>query len=353
MNLWMVRAGSHGEQEGICLEKKVVTIGWNDLPDLRNFKSKHQLKEVYLGHYSEKSAVAIGLKVGQIWRFATQIEKGDLVVLPSKFAPEIHIGIVEGPYQYGKTGDDVYHTIPVSWKKTLSRSDFDEDLLYSFGSLLTVSCISRNNAAERVNALLQGKAGENTTTQKEDEEWPAFDGEASLAFVNTDDIAYTKIEKFLQRHFKTYDFEDLIREILKAHGYNTTRTKEIGYLNNTKTKGADGGVDILASKGALGFEEPNICVQIKSGEGKLPPKELRELVGVMATFKANFGLLVSWGGFSDELIREAREKYFRIRLWNSGHVIQEIFEHYDKFSTEFKVRLPLKRIWVLEEEREK
>jgi restriction system protein len=71
----------------------------------------------------------------------------------------------------------------------------------------------------------------------------------------------------------------------------------------------------------------------------------------MAAFKADFGLLVSWGGFSDELIRESREKYFKIRLWNSDHVIHEIFEHYDKFSVEFKVRLPLKKIWVLEEEK--
>jgi restriction system protein len=166
MNLWVVRAGSHGEQEEACLKNDIITIGWNDLPNLKKFETKQELKEEYLKNYTEKSAVGLGLKVGQIWRFATQIKKGDIIVLPSKFAPEIHVGIVKGEYQYKEINKDVYHIIPVSWEKTLSRSDFDEDLLYSFGSLLTVSCITRNNAAERLNALLLGQKNQNYQIKK-------------------------------------------------------------------------------------------------------------------------------------------------------------------------------------------
>lgn len=349
MNLWMVRAGRHGEQEAICLQEGIITIGWNELPDLKQFKTKQDLKDEYLKQYSEKNATSLGLKVGQVWRFANEIKKNDLVVLPSKFTPEIHVGIINGIYKYQKIDDEVFHTISVIWKKTISRTEFEEDLLFSFGSLLTVSCISRNNAAERVNALLHGKPKQNT---KVGPGW-LFEDVESIEYVNTDDIIYTKIEKFIQNNFKEYEFEDLVREILKAQGYNTSHIKEIGTVKNLKKKGADGGVDILASKGTLGFEQPNICIQVKSGETQQSSKVLRELVGVMAAYKADFGLLVSWGGFSSELIREAREKYFTIRLWNSDHVIKEIFENYDKFSTEFKTRLPLKRIWVLEEEKEK
>jgi len=38
MSLWMVRAGSYGEQEQYALEKNIVTIGWNELQDLSKFK---------------------------------------------------------------------------------------------------------------------------------------------------------------------------------------------------------------------------------------------------------------------------------------------------------------------------
>ncbi|HZA69237.1 MAG TPA: hypothetical protein VE548_06000 [Nitrososphaeraceae archaeon] len=34
MALWLVRAGSHGEQEQGALEHKVATIGWNEIPDV-------------------------------------------------------------------------------------------------------------------------------------------------------------------------------------------------------------------------------------------------------------------------------------------------------------------------------
>ncbi len=336
----MVRAGKNGEQENICLQNGIITIGWDDLPDLRSFKARTLLNKEYVRVYKEKSPYSVGSKVGQIWRFANEIKKGDLVALPSKFSPEIHLGIVSGKYIYDQNGKNgIYHSIPVEWKKSVPRSSFEEDLLYSFGSLLTVSRISRNEALQRVKAKVEGR--EIPKLEKVTEE-----SDESIENAQTEELAYTKIELYIQNNFKDYELEDLIREILKAHGYTTSRTREIAKKSK---KGADGGVDILASQGALGFEEPRLCVQVKSGQEKLPPKELRELIGVMATFKAEFGLLVSWSGFSDELIRESREKYFNIRLWSSDDIIRELFEHYNKFSQEFKIKVPLKKIWILEE----
>jgi restriction system protein len=341
MNLWMVRAGKHGEEETICLEKGIVTISWNSLPDLRLFKSREDLQKEYQKHYKEKNIYSEGNKVGQIFRFANAIKKGDLIVLPSKFQPIIFIGKVSGDYTFKKISDTVFHWIPVKWINEVQRAKFDEDLLFSFGSLLTVSKIVRNNAAERVNALMEGKAI--LETEIADEEGD------SIKYADTDTLAYTKLENFIRENFREYALEDLINEILKAHGYTTARTKEIGDIDGKHKKGADGGVDILASKGALGFEAPRICAQVKSGEDELSTTELDKLIGVMKKFNAEYGLLVSWGGFKKTLIQEARNNYFNIRLWNSSNIIQEIFQHYEKFSEDFKNRLPLKRIWVLEE----
>ncbi|MCA6437013.1 MAG: restriction endonuclease [Bacteroidetes bacterium] len=346
MNLWMVRAGKHGEKEEICIDKGLVIISWNELPNLKTLKTKESLKEEYQKHYSEKSIYSLGSKVGQIWRFANDIKKGDLIVLPSKFTPAIHLGIAVGEYEFKEIEREFSHIIKVKWEKTISRTEFEEDLLYSFGSLLTVSNISRNNAYERVTKILKG-AYKKSTNDKND--WQEYEKDDPIKNINTDDLIYTRIEKFIQNNFKDYDFEDLIREILKAHGLNTSSIREIGNIKNSKKKGSDGGVDILASKGLLGFEEPKICVQVKSGSSQQPPAILRELYGVMTSFNSTSGLLVSWGGFSPALIKESREKYFSIRLWNSDNILKEIFDNYDKFSQEFKARLPLKRIWILEE----
>ena len=40
MTLWMVRAGRYGEQEDVALKEDLVVIGWNELPDLSNIKTK-------------------------------------------------------------------------------------------------------------------------------------------------------------------------------------------------------------------------------------------------------------------------------------------------------------------------
>ncbi len=342
--LWMIRAGKNGEQEQVALDKGLATLTWNAMPDMSKFKDRVELEAEYNKHYSEVNIYALGNKVGQLFRFSHRVQAGDLVVMPSKFSPDIHIGEVTGKYHYEQITPEVLHWIPVKWKVTLSRSVFEEDLLFSFGSLLTLCNIKRNNALERVKALMEGiKLELPLDLETEDE---------SLQNAETEELAYTRIEQFIQQHFKDYGLEDLVREILKAHGYTTMRSKEIGQVIKNTGKGADGGVDILASKGALGFESPRLCVQVKSGIEKLPPKDLRELIGVMDNFKAEYGMLVSWSGFSNDLIKESRGKYFTVRLWSSSDIIREVFEHYDKFSDEFKTRLPLKRIWVLEENKE-
>jgi hypothetical protein len=38
----MVRAGSHGEEEQIALDNNLVSIEWNEIPDLRNNFQKYQ-----------------------------------------------------------------------------------------------------------------------------------------------------------------------------------------------------------------------------------------------------------------------------------------------------------------------
>ena len=47
MSLWTVRAGKNGEQEQGALENNVVTMLWNELPDLSDIKDKEALKQLY------------------------------------------------------------------------------------------------------------------------------------------------------------------------------------------------------------------------------------------------------------------------------------------------------------------
>ena len=68
MSLWLVRAGRYGEQEQGALENGVVTIGWNEFPDLSKIKTKEELAKLYAKVYPTAKKMQAVNKVGQIWR---------------------------------------------------------------------------------------------------------------------------------------------------------------------------------------------------------------------------------------------------------------------------------------------
>jgi len=84
MSLWLVRAGRHGEQEQGALDNDVVTIGWNELPDLSGLKNRSELTRLYTQIHPKAKKNQIANEVGQVWRFAREIQVGDLVALPLK-----------------------------------------------------------------------------------------------------------------------------------------------------------------------------------------------------------------------------------------------------------------------------
>jgi restriction system protein len=332
MKLWTIRAGRYGEQEQSCIDNKLVTIGWNDFPDLKKFKSRDELTTEYQRLYPSENPSRSGIRVGQIWRFANEIAINDLVALPSKTQPIIHIGKIEGEYKYEKKANEILHWRPVTWIKDIPRVDFDQDLLYSFGSLLTFSKVSRDQAAERVMQMINGKMASNKIN--------FIEAEVTNEEFDIERNAKDQIIKQLDRKFKGHGFARLINEILKSQGFAT----------QLSPPGPDGGLDILASSGILGFEQPRICVQVKSTSVPVDVKILRELQGVMKNVNADHGLLVSWSGFNDKVISEAKEKFFFIRLWSADDIIENIFKYYDKFSDDMKAELPLKRFWLLAED---
>ena len=148
MALFLVRAGKHGEQEQRALSNNVVTIGWNDLSDLSSIRERDDLRSLFEKTYPNAKKSVVANYVGQIWTFLHRIKLNDLVVLPLKTQSAIAIGEVIGAYAYrNDLGLYIFHTRPVKWIKTdISRSQFDQDLLYSFGAFMTVCQVERNNA---------------------------------------------------------------------------------------------------------------------------------------------------------------------------------------------------------------
>lgn len=336
MTFWLVRAGKHGEQEQEALDEGIITIGWSDLPDLSQIKEKEQLKKLYAEIYTDEKKMRTANRVGQIWSFLDKINIGDLVAIPLKTQSSIVIGEVTGNYEYKKDSPNTKHRRSVDWKKTIPRSAFDQDILYSLGAFLTVGQVRRENAEQRVRHMLKNNISSHTEhhfseNNLEDE----FSTELDLEQISKDNII-----KFLERKFLGHDLARLVNGILISKGYTT----------QLSPPGPDGGVDILAGSGKLGFDDPKICIQVKSSQSPIDVRVLRELDGVSKNFRANYGILVAWGGLNKIANQEINRSFFTTKLWDQGKIVDELIENYDRLDNELKSEIPLRKIWTIIEE---
>ncbi len=331
MALWMVRAGQHGEREEYALQHGVAVIGWEEVGDLAGVSSAEELKKHLLDTYPETKPATIRNWTGQVWAFVGRMQIGDLVALPLKSAAAIAFGRVTGGYRYDPAApSSARHQRPVEWvREDVPRASLDQDLLYSLGAFMTVCQIKRNEAEDRVKALLAGTGKKDESTGEEIVD--------PLESLDLETFSRDQITKHVGTRFKGHELARLVDEVLVAHGYVTQRSPA----------GPDGGVDVLGGLGPMGFDGPKLCVQVKSSDAPVDARTVRELQGVMSSFGADRGLLVAWGGFNKGARDEARRLFFQIRLWDSDDLIRQVLQHYDKLPAETEAEIPLTRIWAL------
>lgn len=338
----MVRAGRNGEDEEFALEHNVAVIGFRDYPSLAKAADYEGVQTLVQKATPELRPGAAGNFAGQLRTFALSMQVGDIVVLPRKLTAQVALGLVKGPYRYQMMEGEYRHVREVEWvRPDVARSVFGQDLLYSFGAFMTVCQIRRNGAEERIAAVLSGESdpgyaddtGKTITPQGEE-------GELTEAVADLGEAAHDEIVAHIQSRFSGHDLARLVEAVLRAEGWVT----------RLSPPGPDGGVDILAGRGSLGLDQPRLCVQVKSSTTPADVTVYRTLQGSMQSFKAEQGLLVSWGGFNKVVLAEARQGYFAVRLWESRDLVEAIYRNYERLPAEVQAELPLKRVWMLVKE---
>lgn len=339
MAIWLIRAGSHGEYEQKFIQESRVYVTWDGLDvDLAKLKQRADLTVAMTERYPDTKPKAIMNWVSQVWPFAHEIKKGDLVVLPLKTQPAIYIGEITGEYQAAPEGPNpFFHWRPVKWiAEAVPRTHFGQDLLYTFGAFLTICRVQRNNAEQRIAAMrANGWKPETIAATIKASGAPAT--EETAEGVDLEELAHDQIADLIAARFKGHGLTRLVEAILQAQGYTTYCSPE----------GADGGADILAGAGPLGFGAPRLCVEVKSESTQIGRETVDKLLGAMTKFNADEGLFVAWGGFKGNVQKELATQFFRLRLWTRKELLEHLFEHYDRLDEDLKAELPLKRVWMV------
>lgn len=338
MAIWLIRAGSHGEHEQKFIQDKRVYVTWDDFDvNLSKFKDRSALLEKMLSYYSEAKPKAVSNWSSQIWPFAHEMKKGDLVVLPLKSQPAIQIGEITGDYHFEPKGPTPYfHWRQVKWiAEAVPRANFGKDLLFTFGAFLTICRVRRNNAEQRIIAMRANGWKPETIADASKATVPATD--EGVEDTDLEELARDQIARLIAARFKGHGLTRLVEAILKAQGYTTYRSPE----------GADGGADILAGSGPLGFGSPRLCVEVKSENSPIARPTVDKLLGAVSKFGADEGLFVSWSGFKGNVQKELAASFFKVRLWTQKELLEQLFAHYDQLDEDLKAELPMKRIWMV------
>ncbi|MCH9651898.1 MAG: restriction endonuclease [Deltaproteobacteria bacterium] len=342
MAVWLVRAGSHGEYEQKFIQENRVYVTWDELDvDLSKLEDRAELTDALNARNPDSKPKRILNWVSQIWPFVNNMQAGDLVVLPLKTQRALQIGEITGGYHFEPDGPDPYfHWRPVRWiGEAIPRSHFGQDLLHTFGAFLTLCRVQRNNAEARIEAMRANDWKPETMRSVIRSPTPAVaaSGDSETDDTDVEELAGDQIAQLINARFKGHQLARLVDGILQAQGYTTYRSPE----------GADGGVDILAGAGPLGFGSPRLCVEVKSESTPIDRPTVDKLIGAVTKFGAQEGLFVSWSGFKSNVQKELASSFFRMRLWSQKELLEALFAVYDRLDEELKAELPLKRIWAV------
>ncbi len=222
--------------------------------DLAKLQQKADLTAAMTERYPDRKPKTIQNWVSQVWPFAHEMMKGDLVVLPLKSQPAIQIAEITGDYHFEPSGPDPYfHWRPVKWiAEAVPRANFGQDLLYTFGAFMAICRVQRNNAEQRIAAMQTNGWKPETIQASTNVAVPVTDEAAEDS--DLEELARDQIAQLIAARFKGHGLTRLVEAILNAQGYTTYRSPE----------GADGGADIIAGAGPLGFGAPRLCVEMKS-----------------------------------------------------------------------------------------
>ena len=221
--LWIVRAGRNGERELDAISEGRLMPGFGEVGDLTNLKDREAIQAHLADAMPTFSENARRNFAAQLNQFVNVIQKGDLVVLPRKLTNGLAIGEVTGDYKFDPEGVSK-HTRAVEWlNEAVPREAFAQDMRHSFGAFMTVCEIKRNNALERVKAVLEtgqdpgsllGQQGMVPVAQQA----PDDGVDAEEADLDIEEVANQQIIGLIKSQFAGHALADLVAEILRTEG---------------------------------------------------------------------------------------------------------------------------------------
>lgn len=322
---WMVRAGDNNELVPVWRGKGVVSIGWPQLGNPKQYQSREALFQKANQTYFDEKPASCRSWASQVWRFSHDIKTGDRVISYTKDKREYLIGTIISAFEHNSSivSHEYPNVLNVKWEsQQISRDLLSQGAKNSLGSILTVFRV--DDWGSEISKLLSGNAPEPTEVEDEEE------------VIIIEDLVQKGLTMIQDKvdHLDPWEMQVLVAGLLQAMGYTV----------NVSKKGPDGGVDILAHKDAFGFEKPIIKVQVKHRKASSSAPEIQQLLGAHPIGES--GLFVSTGGFTSQAVAVAKQH--NVKLLDLEELVKLIVRWYEKMPDEARSLMPLQKMYVPE-----
>jgi restriction system protein len=345
---WVVRAGNHGQAEDSNLERSRATIGWPEIGDLSDCSSREAVRQLVDHAYEGDHPQRLAVFAGQLWAFRHTVQPGNVIVMPLKTRPGyLAFGRCAGGYAFDPDSPgDRRHFIPVDWQpEPVSRAVLKDDLLAMVNGAMTVFSPSRNEAARRLEAVASGGVdpgiGVPIPVTVPGRSPSAAAGVLDPPQVPTLDAIRDRVRARIVEDFGQHKLTHLVADILTA----------LGYVCEVSPAGPDQGIDIRAGRGPIGLDAP-IIVEVKSEPTSVGATVMRGLHSAMSKNNAPQGLLVAMGGITGQAKKEFESLRTMIQVWDAEVLLDQLFATYHLLSETTRAALPLKQVWVLDDDSE-
>ncbi len=311
--LWQIRGNVIN-----FLENNKISIHFGLNESLENYQSAQEIKEKNLNLSYHAHSI--------LFRFFKELQKGDYVIVYDKERREYFLGEIIGEYQFRGREEEPEHFRKVKWLKgeKIQRDVLSQKAKNSLGGLLTITKV-REEVKKEIFAIFDGRKIQKDFNEIEDE-----------AEIDIEENIREKIkEKILK--ISPEDMEKFIAGVFRGLGYKTR-------LRGSFTQ-ADGGYDIVASKDGLGLGNETIYIEVKHRQAQMTSADISKLRGSLNGKK---GVYFSSGGFSKDA-KNNNSMAGDISLIDLEYLVDLIFENYEKFDSETRKFLPLRKIYLLEE----
>lgn len=143
MSVWMIRAGRGGIYAASWLNESRIGISWDFNGKDISSMNREQIRAAWTSTHPDDSKNKVASSVGQVYRFAHDMERGQTIIIYDPSSRLYHIGTINGDCVPTSDEDEITYTRAVIWNESAAPRDaLKQSSKNSLGGIQTVFTVS-------------------------------------------------------------------------------------------------------------------------------------------------------------------------------------------------------------------